>query len=111
MHHTQSAGKKETGGKSVERGKDSEGQGRYAKCRKISTSFPGSLSSWRKHIGSHVISRSQGLSGASLREEEIGLWERVCGEEGTLYQYQEKLHTKVTDVTASHKKKYVTSNN
>ena len=46
----------------------------------------------------------------SLREEEIGLWERVCGEEGTLYQYQEKLHTKVTDVTASHKKKYLTSN-
>ena len=54
-----------------------------------------------------MISRSQGLSGASLREEEIGLWERVCGEEGTLYQYQEKLHTKVTDVTASHKKKYL----
>lgn len=58
-----------------------------------------------------MISRSQGLSGASLREEEIGLWERVCEEEGTLYQYQEKLHTKVTDVTASHKKKYLTSNN
>lgn len=48
--HTQSAGKNETGGKTVKRGKDSEGHGMDAKCRKISTSFPGYFSSFLEKV-------------------------------------------------------------